>query len=208
MIQQISLTSLSSGTALQDSIQEIARLGSLFRDLQTSLLIWLVDSGKAAGRGVAEAAAGPAVDVMELAELVGQGHHTPCHFDTAFNTRRFGVAVLDGELRVVSANRTFCGLVGIDEREIQGVSYDTFTSEAEHQALITETRSARIRSLPSGPRTMELKGRDGVCLRLPAEVRSLSERTVRALSRLPGQRLTTVIVYDAPSEPCPSGAES
>ena len=48
---------------------------------------------------------------------------------------------------------------------------------------------------------MELKGRDGVSLPLPAEVRSLSERTVRALSRLPGQRLTTVVVYDAVPEP-------
>ena len=99
-----------------------------------------------ADRVKAEALPGPAVEVMEFGDLVQEGNQSRCSFSSAFNTRRFGVAVLDGELRVVSANRTFCGLVGIDQEGVQGFPYDTFTSEAEHEALLTETRSARIRS--------------------------------------------------------------
>ncbi len=142
--------------------------------------IWVLESARVVSDGSEQSVVGTLADVTGLQALEDHASEISATFESVFNARSFGVAVLDAQLRVAMANQSFCAMVGFDPDSIVGVSSALFAPE-EVEELSVDARATLAGSQPTDIRTIRLKGRDGSLHPVQAEIRALPQPSAQAL---------------------------
>ncbi|MFO7629236.1 MAG: CheR family methyltransferase [Prochlorococcaceae cyanobacterium] len=141
--------------------------------------IWVLETARVVSDSSQPTVVATLANVTELRALEQRASELSATFESVFDARSIGVAVLDGQLRVVMANQTFSALVGFDPASIVGVASSMFAPEAEEE-LGADARAALAGSPRTDRRTLRLKGRDGSVQAVQAEIRAMPQPVQRA----------------------------
>ena len=108
-------------------------------------------------------------------------------FKAVFETRLFGVAVLDAAERVVMANEAFCSLVGYDELAVRGLQLSAF-GPSDRVATNHQEADGSASDDPLVAGSQEMVRRDGT--------RRVVTVDLRPLAHPAGEAVSIVIVQD------------
>ncbi len=86
--------------------------------------LWLNEVATVVGQGKERSVVGTLADVSPLQAAEAQARDMASIFESVFRTQVFGVAVLNGQGRVVMANGAFCELVGFSAESVVGLSLE------------------------------------------------------------------------------------
>lgn len=161
--------------------------------------IWVLESARVVSEGAEQFVVGTLADVTAVRELEELASELSANFESVFESRSFGASVLDGQLRVVKANQTFCALVGADQDSIVGMSLALFAPEAV-EGLSADVRAALAGGQPEAFRSFPIKDPQGRMQPARVEIRPLPHPAPRAVIAL--------IVQDAAGSARIDAAES
>jgi two-component system CheB/CheR fusion protein len=145
--------------------------------------LWVLESARVVREGDEQFVVGTLADVTAVRELEERASELSASFASVFESRSFGASVLDGQLRVVKANHTFCAQVGVDQESIVGMSLALFAPEAV-EGLGADVRAVLAGGQPEPLRRFAIKGPEGGLQPALVEIRALPQPTPRAVLTL------------------------
>jgi PAS domain S-box-containing protein len=143
----------------------------------------VLESARVVREGDEQFVVGTLADVTAVRELEERASELSASFASVFESRSFGASVLDGQLRVVKANHTFCAQVGVDQESIVGMSLALFAPEAV-EGLGADVRAVLAGGQPEPLRRFAIKGPEGGLQPALVEIRALPQPTPRAVLTL------------------------
>jgi two-component system CheB/CheR fusion protein len=143
--------------------------------------LWMKESARVVRNGEERFVVGTLADVTDVHGLQERADELAAIFESVFQNASFGVAVLDGQQRVVMANGVFCAAVGFDPGSITGVSAAMLCPQEELEALIREARERGDGDggPPSARPVLSLRNREGALQPVAVELRLLRQPLAR-----------------------------
>lgn len=136
-------------------------------------LIWVQESARVIEAADGLCVVGTLADVSDLHAAEDHGRDMADLFEALFGAGGHGVALLDGNLRVVRANDSLCRQVGCDAATIVGVPWPMFTDPADEAELRQWLEAQRRGSGTPETAAVGLRRRDGSRLLVRLELRTL-----------------------------------
>lgn len=153
--------------------------------------LWLNEVATVVGEGAERCVVGTLADVSPLQAAEAQALEMASIFESVFRTQVFGVAVLNGQGRVVMANGAFCDLVGCTAESVVGLSLERLrvpvapTPEADG----TDASEPPLRD---GLRELQLRSHSGRLVWVTAETHLLPQPIGETVALLVVQDVTAL----------------
>jgi two-component system CheB/CheR fusion protein len=153
--------------------------------------LWLNEVATVVGEGAERCVVGTLADVSPLQAAEARALEMASIFESVFRTQVFGVAVLNGQGRVVMANGAFCDLVGCTAESVVGLSLERLrvpvapTPEADG----TDASEPPLRD---GLRELQLRSHSGRLVWVTAETHLLPQPIGETVALLVVQDVTAL----------------